>query len=268
VDFRGFEDIVKTLGGVVVDVPRPMRDNEYPTDDYNIERIYFAPGPQLMDGPTALKYVRTRHADSDFGRMARQQQVLLALRERALRPGVLLQLPTLVEQAARTVQTNFTAGEILSLAKLAMQLEPGALGSLVIDHQLVTPFRGYGGASLQRPKKDEIRRAIQSAFADPRLVREAAKIEVASAPNTAGLVQPTADHLSGNGLQVVKRTTTLPEDGRATRVVVYVDKPRSVHAILSSLALPEIAVETADGPADVDIRVILGPAFQIPTGES
>ena len=55
-----------------------------------------------MDGGTALKYARTRHFDSDFGRMARQQQVLFAIRERSLRLSMLARLPTLVDQATRT----------------------------------------------------------------------------------------------------------------------------------------------------------------------
>lgn len=266
VDFRGFQEIVNTLGGIIIDVPRPIKDDEYPTDTYGIERVFFAPGPQLMDGATALKYARTRHADSDFGRMARQQQVLLAIRDRALRLNLLPRLPTLAEQAVRTVQTNFAPAELLSLAKLATEIEMGAIGSLVIDYQLVTPFQGEGGASLQLPKRDEIRRAIQRAIADPRLIREASRIEITSTSGRAQLARRTADRLAAEGLQVVRRTTMPGPEPETTRVLVYADKPRSQRVVLDALGLPQHAVEPGDGEANVDIRIVLGQDSVAPDG--
>src|SRR5438445_541735 len=61
VDFRGFEQMIDAVNGVVVDVERPIKDDEYPTEDYGYQRLYVTPGPQWMDGPTALKYARSRH---------------------------------------------------------------------------------------------------------------------------------------------------------------------------------------------------------------
>jgi LCP family protein required for cell wall assembly len=258
VDFRGFQEIVNTLGGVLIDVPRPLKDDEYPTENYGYERVFFAPGPQLMDGATALKYARTRHQDSDFGRMARQQQVLLGIRERALRLNVLPRLPALVEQLARTVNTNFTPGELLSLAKLATQIESAALGTLVVDSQLVTPYVGAEGASLQLPRRDEIRKAIQRATADPRLLREASRVEVASAPGRNQLAQQLAERLSAAGLQVVRRSVLQGAEPEGTRVVTYAEKPRTEQAILGTLGLTQRAVEPGSAEPDIDILVILG----------
>ena len=42
--------LIDTIGGVIVDVDRPVKDDAYPTDDYGFKRIYYAPGPQLLDG--------------------------------------------------------------------------------------------------------------------------------------------------------------------------------------------------------------------------
>ena len=68
VDFQGFERLVDSVGGVVVDVPAPLLDAEYPTENYGVERIYIPQGIQVLDGRTALIYARTRHASSDFDR--------------------------------------------------------------------------------------------------------------------------------------------------------------------------------------------------------
>lgn len=76
IDFRGFERVINTLGGITVDVEQPLLDATYPTEDYGVERIYIPAGLQVMDGATALRYARSRHASSDFDRSRRQQQVL------------------------------------------------------------------------------------------------------------------------------------------------------------------------------------------------
>ena len=87
VNFHGLEQIVDTVGGIVVDVERPLKDNEYPTDDYGVERVYIPPGLQFMDGRLALKYARSRHTDNDFGRMRRQQRVLSPCASARCRPA-------------------------------------------------------------------------------------------------------------------------------------------------------------------------------------
>ncbi|MPZ13715.1 MAG: cell envelope-related transcriptional attenuator [Chloroflexi bacterium] len=174
VDFDGFQGIVDTLDGIVVDVPRPIKDDEYPTEDYGVERIYFSPGPQIMDGATALKYARTRHSiGDDFSRMRRQQQVLMAIVDRVLRLDMLARTPSLVEQGTHTVATNFTPGELLSLAKLAAKIDYSELRSLVIDNQLVTQTFSSDGQAILLPKREEIEREIQDVLADPRAVHEA-----------------------------------------------------------------------------------------------
>ena len=69
--------MVNAVGGVVIDVDWPVKDDEYPTADYGYMRIYFGPGPQLMDGAQALQYARSRHGMNDFARAGRQQKVIL-----------------------------------------------------------------------------------------------------------------------------------------------------------------------------------------------
>ena len=84
VDFRGFEELVDAVGGVVIDVDWPVKDDEYPTDDYGYQRIYFGPGPQLMTASRRSQYARSRHGTSDFARAGRQQKVIVSVRNRAL----------------------------------------------------------------------------------------------------------------------------------------------------------------------------------------
>ena len=52
----GFEQVVDAVGGVVIDVERLVKDDEYPTEDYGTMRLFIPPGPMLLDGKTALMY--------------------------------------------------------------------------------------------------------------------------------------------------------------------------------------------------------------------
>lgn len=82
VNFGGFEGLIDALGGVTINVPRRLVDNAYPTANYGTIKVVFEPGVQTMTGARALIYARTRHPDSDFGRMRRQQQVISAIGNR------------------------------------------------------------------------------------------------------------------------------------------------------------------------------------------
>ncbi|GBD16492.1 Putative transcriptional regulator YvhJ [bacterium HR26] len=123
VDFEGFVRIVDTLGGVTVDVPAPIKDDEYPGEHFDYTRIYFPTGLQHMDGRTALRYVRTRHDDNDFARGARQQQVLQALREQGIRLNLIARADKLLAELGDAVRTDLSPTEVLALAKLGTEID-------------------------------------------------------------------------------------------------------------------------------------------------
>ena len=99
IDFGAFAQIVDTLGGIDVDVPKPLHDTRYPDprpgDPHAFKTIHFDPGPQHMDGQRALEYARSRMSTSDFDRAKRQQAILLAIRQRALSPDAIPRWPAL-----------------------------------------------------------------------------------------------------------------------------------------------------------------------------
>jgi LCP family protein required for cell wall assembly len=95
IDFMSFIDLVDSLGGITIDVEKELYDDAFPTMDYGWQIVHFLPGPQQMDGPTALTYSRIRHPDSDFMRIRRQQTVLVGIGERLRERGDLHNLATL-----------------------------------------------------------------------------------------------------------------------------------------------------------------------------
>jgi polyisoprenyl-teichoic acid--peptidoglycan teichoic acid transferase len=156
IDFEGFKGIVDAVGGVEIDVPQEIVDNEYPTPDYGTEILRIPAGRIHMDGDLALKYVRTRHGDSDFGRLQRQQQVLLAIRDKAVSIGSLSRVPEVLNAVSDSVQTDLTLPEILSLAKKWGQIPRENIHSYRIDETMVQPYITPSGGQVLLPDRDKI----------------------------------------------------------------------------------------------------------------
>lgn len=136
VDFEGFVKIVDTLGGITLDVPYPIKDDEYPSTGNNYMRVYFQAGWQQMDGERVLQYARTRHDDGDGRRSARQQQVLLALREQAISLDLLPKATELLAEVGDALRTDLQPSQAIQLARLASEIDPAAIEQVSLNPAL------------------------------------------------------------------------------------------------------------------------------------
>jgi LCP family protein required for cell wall assembly len=156
IDFNGFKAVVDSIGGIEVNVPQEIIDNEYPTEDYRTERLMIPAGPIHMDGALALKYVRTRHQDSDFGRLQRQQQVLLAIRDKALSIGSIGKVPEVLNTLGDSLQTDLTLPEILTLAKKWASIPKQNIHTYQIDQTMTTSYVTPTGGDVLLPDREAI----------------------------------------------------------------------------------------------------------------
>lgn len=271
IDFRGFEKIVDTLGGVTVNVERPIRDTEYPTEDYGTMTIYIPAGVQHMNGEVALQYARSRHTENDFGRAKRQQRLLLAIKDRALQLDVIPKLPSLMGTLLDTVQTDIPPTEVLRLARLAKEIGADGVSTLVIDEKLATPFIGEGGADLLMPKKAEIRKAIGALMADPVVKEEGARIEVVNGTDQAGLAAKTGEYLTDQGFNVTRLANADRSDYKSTQILLLSSNKKGTANLLAETlrvgteaVVPQPATSTGGTNNSADIRVILGQDFRLP----
>lgn len=137
VDFEGFEQVVDAVDGVTVNVPYEIVDDEYPTEDYGVETVTFAAGEQSMDGETALKYVRTRHADSDDARRDRQLQVINAIFSSGKSFSSIRNADDVILAMGGAIQTSFPLEEQLTLARLAFTMEPDDINLVPLTQPLI-----------------------------------------------------------------------------------------------------------------------------------
>jgi len=151
VDFSTVTKGINTLGGIYVYVPVEINDPTFPDMNYGYDPLYIPAGSQHMDGSTALKYARTRHADNDFGRAARQQQVLLATRDKALGLGItslLARAPELYKRVEHGIRTDLSLEQIVQLATTSSGIASENIRNEVLDGNYVTPYLTDQGSQV------------------------------------------------------------------------------------------------------------------------
>lgn len=169
VDFSAVIASIDALGGIEVDVPVDIYDPTYPDMFYGYDPLYIPAGRQYMDGTLALKYARTRHVDSDFGRAQRQQQVILAARDKVLSLGIgelLRQAPFLFQQLSEGMRTDLSLEQLRQLAQSVADLPAGNVQQAVLNYEYVFSYRTETGASVLVMNNDLVSPLIASLFGD------------------------------------------------------------------------------------------------------
>ena len=155
VGLDGLIKVIGTLGGVDIDVLHPIVDDTYPADitspnnPYDYQRIFISPGPQHLDGKTALEYVRSRHSDllEDIGRTARQQELLLALKQKLDSREIFVHLEEIATDVQGSVLTSLSMQQVLELASYARGLSSQDFTQMALG----LPEYGYG-AMINSPE--------------------------------------------------------------------------------------------------------------------
>lgn len=135
VDFDGFKELIDAIGGVDVNVPRPILSNRFdcpypPERCREWEGWRFERGRQHMDGRRALVYARIRTnrldpSDTDITRGTRQQAVADAVGEKIASVGTFLRLPFTGDSLAAPLATDLSAGELARLGWVRFRADSG-----------------------------------------------------------------------------------------------------------------------------------------------
>ena len=189
VNFDGFRQIIDQLGGINIDVPEPISDPLYPDNNYGYDPLYIPAGHIHMDGTLALKYARTRHIDSDYGRARRQQQVVLAVKDKLMQPGrltaLLPRLPRLAITLAKSVQTNMPIDKAIAFARQLNQADLQSPASAVIDDKMginsTDPVWGF----VLIPDMAKVRTAAARVFGEQTMAQAGKATPAAVAEDTA-----------------------------------------------------------------------------------
>lgn len=163
IDFSSFKEIVDILGGIDVNVENGFTDKLYPIEgrendtcggkdpaySCRYETVTFNPGFQKMDGETALKFVRSRHAQgsegTDIAREARQQKVITAIKDKVTNPKVFLSIKTdlaMLELVNKYVETDLDLPTAGILGRIIYNSRNNISQRLVPEDLLTVPPTG------------------------------------------------------------------------------------------------------------------------------
>jgi polyisoprenyl-teichoic acid--peptidoglycan teichoic acid transferase len=157
VDLGGFVRMVDAVGGIDVEVAKPLSDPNY--GGFGVGPGWsIKAGPHHLDGANALAYARIRRAtgESDFTRAARQQEVLIALRDQAVKGDLLFGLPRLLDAVGDAVRTDVPPALLPQLAALAEEIDGGRTVRAVLTSPMVKSGgknHPYGSVVIPVPKR-------------------------------------------------------------------------------------------------------------------
>lgn len=139
INLLGFVKIIDDLGGLDMYVPKSIYDATMPYPDRGGTYVLDIPaGQHHFSGVEALAYARTRHQDDDFGRMARQQAVIKAIRTDFKPCSILPQIPSLLSDLGGMLWTDLPQADAPRLAALAQ-----AIGGNNLQSYSFSPANGY-----------------------------------------------------------------------------------------------------------------------------
>lgn len=178
VGLDGFTKVINTVGGVDVNVTHAIVDDNYPddannaSDPYALERLYLPAGPQHLNGQESLEYVRSRHADliGDFGRSGRQQQVLIALKNKLDNSDIFGKLTTIANELQGSVKTDMQLTDVLKVVDFARGLNVNTIQRVTLGPPYSTPGIAPSDAGVDAneavvlPNCTQVIAAIQKIF--------------------------------------------------------------------------------------------------------
>ncbi|MCI2266110.1 LCP family protein [Sediminivirga luteola] len=140
VNMKGFEDLVDSIGGVRINVERPIPmgggTNQNTGTKYPIFN-WIDPGEQVLDGYEALWYVRSREGADNYDRMCRQQRMLKTTLDQVDPHEVAMAYPRLAGSATRNIQTDIPQNEVGAFVELALRMQSGEIKSAQINNDVI-----------------------------------------------------------------------------------------------------------------------------------
>ncbi|MBP8250790.1 MAG: LCP family protein [Herpetosiphon sp.] len=292
VDFKGFKKIVDSIGGISINVQKPLWDASYPSDDNDngLIRLYIPAGYQHMDGTTALRYARSRHQDADYGRSQRQQDVIRAIIQTLKNKGLLDQIDAL-DQLSKDLEGSFyttlpidDVTNLRALASLGSQLASGRIISVKWDTESIS---GCGDALCYIPiwDPDSIKATVRALLAGPtpetttpntgaNPTKEPAasgvSIEVMNGAQIRGLAGDVEVHINNLGFKT-SGTSTAPNVYDTTRILDFGNNKAERDKLAKALGIKSkyVTVISERNPAEelptspeTGILLLLGRDYQ------
>lgn len=233
INFQGFKDLVDAIGGIDLYVEEAIYDPYYPKDGtFLYETFSISKGVHHMDGETALKYARSRKTTSDFDRADRQQEIIYAIKEKALKTEVILdkeKLINLLNALKANIETNIQVKKMLTLGAMAKDYSQDSITQRLIHDDptqcgglVYPPIPEYYNnmfVLISAGGEKTIKQYIDLTFNYPQIAKENASIYILNGTKEYGVAGETKQVLKRLCLEVSEFGNSPSQD--KTQTIYY-----------------------------------------------
>jgi len=274
-NFTGLKEAVDAVGGIDIDVKEPLSDPEYPCDKNQYKSCGFkiAAGPTKMDGATALKYARCRKGTcgDDFGRALRQQEVLQAIRTKAMSMETLSnpkKLNDLINAFSNNIKTDMSLSEIQRAYDLSKNISQENIFDVVFSIKPNGFLKSDPSSSDLLPSAgnfDDIKKFVENIFKVGPIWSEEPRIVIQNGTTTVGLAGKLDIKLTNSGLpiEVLSITNAQTKDYTTSQIIDYTNgkKPNTIKYFEDLLGVKATQGDVSTRPGAEDIDIILGSDY-------
>jgi len=297
INYSAFRDAVNAVDGIAVNIQSRDTRGLY---DPNISPVDKGPlklsnGVQTLDGQTALNLARARgdppgngkypygFEKSDFDRTQNQRMMLLALKDKVTRGGVIttpLKIGQLFDVVGKNMKTDLQPSEVRRIYDLSKQIKSSDIQSLSLNDanglNLLASYRTPDGASALTPAAgvddySAINSYLKKAFSSDAVVQEGAKVVILNGGDTTGLATKYSNYLTNKGLTVSAVSDGTRQEGASLILdqTTGNGKPGTkarLQQLISGSALKTQSAATSDYPS-ADFIIILGTSQKAPQSD-
>lgn len=271
IDFQAFVDFIDHIEGVRLTFDEPMvldRLGKWNT-------VTIEPGVVTLPGDYALAYVRARKTEGgDFDRSERQQNLIMAVRDRILEfdmmPKLVAKAPEIYSDLAAGIRTNISLNEAIKLGWSALDVDRNEIKQVVISNEYVTLGKSPDGLDILKPVPDKIRLLRDEVFGAGAalgpvaegdildlVAEEGARISIRNGSSQSDLATRTGAWFREQGINVVEEVNT--DYNLTTRVYVYSGMPYALNWLSETMGITSSnIVNDVDPGGEIDIIVVLG----------
>jgi len=271
IDFQAFIDFINHIDGVRLTFDEPMvLDRRGKWNTVTIE-----PGVITLSGEYALAYVRARKTEGgDFDRAQRQQELIMAVRDRILEfqlmPKLVARAPEIYNDLSSGINTNMSLNEAIRLGWSVLDLDRDSIKRFVISNEYVTLGKSPDGLDILKPIPDKIRLLRDDAFGNggalgptgledilASVIEEGARVAIWNGSYQDGMAARTAGWLREKGFNVVEESST--DYTVTTRIYLYQAKPYALRWLSETMGVsPANIYQQNETNPNVDMVVVLG----------
>lgn len=116
-NFDAFLEIIDALGGIEVNVPITFSEQNA---QGTLDQIHLQKGLQTLNGEEALALARTRKIDNDVKRGERQQLLIQAIANKALKVGSITKYSDAITAVGKNMRTDIRFDDLLGIAQTGL----------------------------------------------------------------------------------------------------------------------------------------------------